>query len=178
MFAVLRQRLARRWFGDGVAGAMALSLATWAGGKLAEGIRHEPELLDVSHLKPGETYTILTRPAPTPRERQLMKKRAAAQAKLARATRSTRAQRRTARAIARAIRKADKARAGSAAWHEHTLRAELLEQRYDTLSAHTPRQQRLIDTLEGIQSELQAEQDAHLAKARKKVRPPRRRIWQ
>jgi hypothetical protein len=56
-------------------------------------------------------------------------------------------------------------------------RAVKLEQRFDVLVAHTARQQRLIDTLTTLEAELQAEQDAHLAQARKKAPAPRRRVW-
>jgi hypothetical protein len=154
-----------------------LSLAGWAWRKLAEGVRHDPELLDVSTLKPGETYTITTRPAPSRRERKLAKKTGAAQAKVDKATRTTRSQRGTARALDRARRKAAKATTGSAAHMEQTQRAAKLETRYDVLVAHTERQQRLIDTLTTLQAELQAEQDARLVKARKKAPHPRRRVW-
>jgi predicted lipid-binding transport protein (Tim44 family) len=177
MFAALRQRLARRWFGDGMAGAVGLSLVGWAWRKAAEAVRHEPELLDVSTLKAGETYTITTRPAPSRRERKLAKKTAAARSKVAKATRTTRAQRSTARALAKAQRKVAKATSGSATHIEQSQRAGRLEQRYDALVAHTARQQRLIDTLTTLQAELQAEQDAHLARARKKASAPRRRTW-
>ena len=177
MFAALRQRLARRWFGDGMAGAVGMSLVGWAWKKAAEAVRHEPELLDVSTLKAGETYTIITRPAPSRRERRLAKKASAAQSKVDKATRTTRAQRGTARALSRAQKKATKAKPGSASHLEQTQRAAKLEQRYEALVAHTARQQRLIATLTELQAELQAEQDAHLVKARKKAPGPRRRIW-
>jgi predicted lipid-binding transport protein (Tim44 family) len=177
MFAALRQRLLRRWFGEGMAGAVGLSLAGWAWRKLADGVRHEPELLDVSTLKAGETYTITTRPAPSRRERKIAKKTRAAQIKVDKATRTTRAQRSTARSLSRAQRKAGKAKDGSAAKLQQIQRATVLEQRYQVLAAHTARQQRLIDTLTTLEAELRAEQEARLAEARKKVPGPRRRVW-
>jgi hypothetical protein len=177
MFASLRRKLTQRLFGEGLAGAVGLSVAGWTWRKLVEGVRHEPELLDVSTLKAGETYTITTRPAPSRREAKLAKKTKSAQAKVDKATRTTRAQRSTARALSRAQRKATKAKVGSAAQLQQAQRAVTLEQRYETLVSHTARQQRLIDTLSTLQAELQAEQDAHLAKARQKVPAPRRKIW-
>jgi len=177
MFAALRQRLFRRWFGEGMAGAVGLSVAGWAWRKLADGVRHEPELLDISTLKAGETYTITTRPAPSRRERKLAKETEVAQAKVDKATRTTRAQRSTARSLTRARRKAHKAKDGSAARIQQTQRAAVLEERYGALVAHTARQQRLIDTFTTLEAELRAEQDARLAEARKKVPGPRRRVW-
>jgi predicted lipid-binding transport protein (Tim44 family) len=177
MVAVLRQRLARRWFGEGMAGAVAMSVAGYAWRKLSEGVRRDPELLDVSTLKPGETYTISTRPAPSRRERKLAKKTGTARAKVQKATRTTRAQRGTARALDRAQRKAGRAQVGSVAHMEQSQRADKLEQRYQLLVAHTARQQRLIDSLATLEAELQAEQDARLAKARRKAPRPRRRVW-
>ncbi len=178
MFAALRQRLIQRWFGDGLAGAMFLALGGWAWRQFREGLRHEPELLDVSTLKPGETYTITTRPAPSRRERKIAKRADAARTKAERATRTTRAQRKTGRALERARRKAGKAKPGSVAQTEQSARVSVLEQRAAALGAYTAKQQRLVDNLATLEAELRAEQDARLAAARKHVPPARRRTWQ
>ena len=65
MAGMIRTRIVHRVFGDGFSGVVASSVVTWGLAKVGEGIRKEDEVIDVSRLRVGETYKVMTRPAPT-----------------------------------------------------------------------------------------------------------------
>lgn len=88
MPSLIRQRILSRWLGDGLSGALGASLIGWGVGKIREGLRRQPEVLDVSRLVPGETYTIVTLPPPRRRERKLAKRVKRAERKAGRALRA------------------------------------------------------------------------------------------
>src|SRR3954452_21187285 len=114
MTAVIRTKILQRYFGEGVTGFVATAGATWGLAKLREGFGVDDEVIDVSRLRIGETYSIVTRPAPTRAERKLAVKSARASERAHKATRPTGAEKRTARALERAQYKAAKAPEGSA----------------------------------------------------------------
>ncbi|MCC6225268.1 MAG: hypothetical protein IT195_02525 [Microthrixaceae bacterium] len=132
MVPLLRDRLVSRWLGGGFTGALGAGVIGWGLRKLREGLRREPELLDVSKLVPGETYTITTKPAPRRRERKLA---------------------------------------------QRVVKAERKARRAGRVTTPTPRGQRRLAELDSARSNLQAAQDASLAKARRKAPPTRRRTF-
>jgi hypothetical protein len=175
--AVIRTRILRRYFGDGFSGVVATTVVTWGLSKLREGLRHEDEVIDVSRLRVGETYSIVTRPAPTRAERKLAVKSAKASERAHKATRPTSSERRTARALERAQRKAAKARPGSPKAAKRRAEAAKLETRYAKATARTPKQLLYVERAEAAQREYEAARTESLAKARRKARPPRQRVW-
>src|SRR3954452_24822175 len=114
MTAVIRTKILQRYFGEGVTGFVATAGATWGLAKLREGFGVDDEVIDVSRLRVGETYSIVTRPAPTRAERRLAVKSARASSKAHKATRPTSSDRRLARSLERAQKKVAKAPEGSA----------------------------------------------------------------
>ena len=177
MAGVLRTQLLRRVFGDGPGGVAGAAVASWGLSKVAEGIRRDEQVLDVSKLRVGETYTIVTRPAPTRRERKLAKRARRADRKATAATKPHRAQRRTAARLEKVQRRAAKADPTSTRGAKLAAAERDLEMRYQRLSAHTPKQRQLLARREAWVSALEAERAASLAKARRKARPPRRKVW-
>jgi hypothetical protein len=177
MAGVVRTQVLRRVFGSGATGAIGAGVASWALDRLSEGIRHDAELLDVSKLRVGETYTVATRPAPTRRERKLASRLDAAERRVRAATKPTGPQRRAARALERAQRKAAKARPGSPKAERLGAEADALEARYRQVSRRTPKQARVIAERDAVRAQYEAEQAKSLAAARRSARPPRRRTW-
>ena len=177
MTAVIRTRALRRVFGDGFSGMVASSLVTWGITKLGEGLRHDDEVIDVSNLRVGETYTVVTRPAPTRAERKLAVKAAKASERAHKATRPSGDERRTARSLERVQKKLAKVRVDSSKAAKLRAESAKLEARYAKATARTPKQQAFVAKAEAAQREYEAAREASLAKARRKARPPRKRVW-
>ena len=177
MREVIRTRILRRWFGDGFGGFIATSIATWAFAQLREGISKKDEVIDVSQLRVGETYTVMTRPPPTRAERKLAVKSAKASERMHKATRPTSSERRTARELEKVQRKLAKAPAGSSKAARLRSESGRIEARYAKATAHTPRQRAYVEKAEAAQLAYEEARAASLAKARRKARPPRRRVW-
>jgi len=108
MASIIRTRVLSRVFGEGVGGVVSVALASWAIDKVREGIGSDPELLDVSQLKAGETYTIVTRPAPTRAERKLESQRSALDRASRKASRQSGSQRRSERRANTAVKRSNK----------------------------------------------------------------------
>jgi hypothetical protein len=178
MAAVIRTRIARRFFGEGMGGVVASSLVSWGLAKLGEGLRHEEEVLDVSKLRVGETYTIVTRPAPTREERKLAVRSAKADEKARKAERPTAAQRRTARSLERAQRKANRTKPHTRRGERRRRQANELEVRYRREAERTPRQRELRARADAAQAAYEAARGHSLERSRRKARPERRRVWQ
>ncbi len=106
MASIIRTRVLSRVFGEGVTGVVGVAVASWAIDKVREGIGSDPELLDISQLKAGETYTIVTRPAPSRRERKLATDYAKLAKASASATRLTGPQRKAEKAATKAVDRA------------------------------------------------------------------------
>lgn len=108
MASIVRTRVLSRVFGEGVTGVVGVAVASWAIDKVREGIGSDPELLDISQLKAGETYTIVTRPAPSRRERKLAIDHAKLTKASAKAVRLSGSQRKAGRAATKAVDRAAK----------------------------------------------------------------------
>jgi hypothetical protein len=175
--AVIRTRLLRRTFGDGFGGVVASAVVTWGVKKLREGLAPGDEVIDVSTLRVGETYSIVTRPAPSRSERKLAAKSAKASRLAHKATRPGAGERRTARDIERVQRKLARATAGSRKARRLQAESAKLEARYARATARTPRQRAYVARAEEAQLAYETAREASLHKARRKARAPRKRVW-
>ncbi len=174
MGAVIRARILQRVFGGGPAGLAAVAAFRWGWQKFREG--RQPDVLAVSTLKPGETYTVVTRPAPGRKERTLAKRSAALHERLEKASRPTRAQRKADRNYRKAERKAVRAKAGSAREERWARRARTLASEQARLSQPSRRQRALERKAAQADERLDAVRQRTLAKARRGTRRTRRRF--
>jgi hypothetical protein len=174
---VARTQILRRVFGGGTTGAIGAAVASWAVDHLSDGIRHRDELLDISTLRVGETYTVVTRPAPTRRERKLASRLETAERRARAATKPTGPQRRAARSLVRAQRRGAMARPDSPKALRLQAEADTLEDRYRRIARRTPRQLRVIAERDAVRAQYESERARALAAARRSARPPRRRTW-
>ena len=134
----LLRRVLVRLYGDGLAGWAASIVAERSIAALRASTQKEPELLDVSRLRPGETYLVTTRPAPRRKERQLAAASEKAHARLEKAERPSRKLRRTSRRLRIAKRRLARTRAGSR--RERKATAVVLQ-----LANHVERQKALLE---------------------------------
>jgi hypothetical protein len=164
-----------RFYGDGVAGWAATLVAARAVGALRSATRREPELLDVSSLRPGESYVVTTRPAPDRKERRLIEASAKAQSRLDRAEHPSRKLRKAERELRVAERRLARTRAGSR--RERKATAVLLEsaRRVDALRVPSRKVRKRRAELASADGALSVRREKALAQAQKRVRPARRR---
>jgi hypothetical protein len=173
MGAVIRARILTKVLGGGPAGLAGAAALRWGWQKLREG--REEEVLAVSRLKPGETYTVVTRPAPRRQERKLAKRSSALHDQLDKVRRPTRKQRKAARSFEKAERKALKARPGSARESKWAQRARGAAAWQGVLAAPSRRQRSLERKAALVDSRLDEVRSAAIARSRKGIRRIRRR---
>jgi hypothetical protein len=173
MAGVIRSRLLTRLFGGGPGAVAGAAVVSWGLRKVREG--RQPEVLNVSRLVPGETYTVGTRPAPDRKERRLAKRSARLHRRLEKELRPTRAQRRADRRFRRFERKAVRADAGSAAEAKWARRARGVATWRMALSTPTKRQRSLERKASSVDQALEKRRQKALARSRKHTRTVRRR---
>lgn len=174
MGAVIRARILQRVLGGGPAGLAAAAAFRWGWEKYKEGKR--PDVLAVSTLKPGETYTVVTRPAPGRKERKLAKRSAAVHERLEKASRPTRAQKKADRGYRKAERKALRAKAGSSKEARWARRAREMAEEQARLSQPTRRQRALERKAAEVDQRLEAVRTRTITKAQRGTRSTRRRF--
>jgi len=174
MAAVIRARILTKVLGGGPAGLAGAAALRWGWEKLRED--REEEVLAISRLKPGETYTVVTRPAPTRKERKLAERSLDLHERLDKASRPKRAQRKADRAYRRAERKALRAKPGSAREAKWARRARGIAAWQATLASPSKRQRALERKVGAVDSRLVEVRAAALGKARKGTRRTRRRF--
>jgi len=172
---LLRQRTLAKLFGDGLTGAAAAAAFGWFIDQARDAARKDPERLDVSQLRPGETYLVTTRPAMNRAERRLDQQASKLSARVERDARPSRAARRTARRLAKGQRRLDSATPGSRRAAKRQVRVDVLGSRVNRQVALTQRQRRRADQSDDISRQRAELRDRSIESARKKARPPRSR---
>lgn len=174
MAAIIRTKILTKVFGGGAGGVIGAAAVSFAMKQLRQ--RDEPEVLDVSKLVPGESYSVVTRPAPTRKVRKLEKKAAKVESRLAAELAPTRQQRRAERELKVATRKAAKAKADTRRYRKWATRAAAASQRRAALAAPTSRQRKLERRAAALEVAVAAKKAAQLEKSRKGTRIVRRRF--
>ncbi len=174
MAAIIRTKILTKVFGGGAGGVVGAAAVSFAMKQLRQ--HDDPEVLDVSKLVPGETYTVVTRPAPTRKVRKLEKKASKAESRLSAELAPTRQQRRAERELKVATRKAAKAKADTRRYRKSATRAEAASRRRAALAAPTSRQRKLERRAAALEVALAAKRTAQLEKAAKGTRTVRRRF--
>jgi hypothetical protein len=160
-------------YGQGIAGFIATAVAERALDELRASATRQPEMLDVSRLRPGETYTVTTRPAPSAKERKLLDASAKAHAKLDKAERPTRSQRAAERRLRKAERGLRKAKTGSRRERQATAEVRRLAARLDRSRRPGRKARKLRNEVARVDAALASVSDAAMAKAQGRSRPPR-----
>ncbi len=171
----LVRRVMTRLYGDGVAGWAATVAADRSIAALRASARKEPELLDVSSLRAGETYTVTTRPAATRKERRLVDASTKVHARLEKAERPSRKLRKTERRLRVAERQLARTRAGSRRERKATAAALQLAREVEALKVPSKKVRKLRAEVASMDGALALRREKVMAKAKKGARPVRRR---
>jgi hypothetical protein len=166
-----------RLYGDGVAGWAASTVADRSMAALLASARKEPELLDVSRLRPGESYVVTTRPAPRRKERKLVAASAKAHARLEKAERPARKLRKTERRLRVAERRLARTRSGSRRERKGTAVVLELAKEVEALKVPSRKVNKLRSRVASVDGALALTRDKVMAKAQKGARPARRRLF-
>ncbi len=133
--------------------------------------------IPVSHvrLRPGESYTVVARPAPTRSERKLARRKKALQAQERQLGAPTRRQRRLARKLRASQRRVDHRRVGTRR-HAAAVATEAVRgARFDAAMEPTRKQTAVRDELRKVSDELDAVRGSRFAAVREKRRIAGRR---
>jgi hypothetical protein len=168
-------RLLMRLYGDGLAGWAAAIVADRSIAALRGSTRKEPELLDVSRLRAGESYVVTTRPAPRRKEQQLLVASAKAHARLDKAERPSRRLRKAERRLRKAERRLARTRSGSRRERKAAGIVLGLSKQVDGLKVPSRKVRKRRAEVAAIDRELATRQDKVMARAHKRARPLRRR---
>lgn len=168
-------------FGDGFGADLAARGIVYLGDEVRDALDRDDLPVTTVKLQPGETYSVIARPAPTRRERKLASTDKAARARLHKASKPTRAQLRAARKLERAQKRLDRATPGSRRWRRRRAKERRLGERFDRLIAPSKKQSKRRQAAESAAAELRAERAANFDRARsklsKKARRPSRRVY-
>jgi hypothetical protein len=177
MRPALRQRIIARIYGDGFGAFVAATATDRALTHLRHAVHKPPETLDVSKLIPGETYVVTTRPAPRRKERKLEREALEARARFDQASRPSRSTVRLERRLARVARRVESSAPGSR--RQARAAAELMkgERQLEARLRPSSKTVRLGAAAAVAEARLAREQARMAAKARKRARAPRRRVW-
>ena len=170
MFETVRDLVVRKTFGGGIQGTLAEKGIDWLNDEVRAAVRHEPEMLERVNLRPGDTYTVIARPADTKAQRRLAERAEALRATEAKLSRTSARQRRAARKLARAQKKLDRSRVGS----RRHLRAKAIEaeraKRFDRLMAPSKKLARTRSELTAVTTELERSRARSFSAARGRAR--------
>lgn len=168
----LRSRALVTLFGGGLGGTAAQAAVEWLSKEVAAALGRTPEVLDVSRLEPGETYTVTVRPPLTAAERTARARREKLSRKLGDSTRPGRSTLRTARKLAKTQRRLDRRRLTRRTRARLERRERALGERFDRVTALSPKQERMAGEIARLDADIEQLRAASLESVRRR---PRRR---
>jgi hypothetical protein len=142
--------------GDGLAAEIAGRASAYLVDEARKAVDRDEIPVTSVRLQPGERFTVVARPAPTRRERQLAKRKAALQAQQRRNGAPTRRQRRAARKLRAAQRRLDRRKVGTRRHARAAAREATLGARFDRVTAPTRKQVAVDAELARVSAELDA----------------------
>lgn len=140
--------------GDGIGAEVAGRASAYLVDEARKAVERDEVPVTSVRLRPGETFTVLARPAPTRSERRLAARKATLQQTDRRLSRPTRRQRRSARHLRRLQRRLDRRRPGTRRHATAVAREAVAGARFDRVMAPTKRQRRVHQDLERVSTEL------------------------
>lgn len=178
MLAFLRLKALQRIFGEGPSAAMGAAILSSVLHRVSSAVTSDTERLDTAHLRPGEKYTVMTRPPYSREERKARARRDKLAASYASATKPSRAARKIAKKHASAQRKVDRTDPKSPKWDARAAEANRFVDRYEAATAPSAKAKRIAKSLAEAEIAVDAARGRTLAKASSKrravqKRPPR-----
>jgi len=170
----------RRIFGDGFEADLAHRGVDRLNTELRQSFRRAPEQLTGIRLHPGESYTVVARPAPTRQERRVAKVERAAFQRHRAASRPTARQLSVAHKLERAQRRLATAKVGSRRHRRAVATEAQLGAIFDRRMKPSARQERAASDYEAAATELTSLRSASYERARTRRRRgsgPRVRVF-
>lgn len=161
--------------GDGFGAEVAGRASAYLVDEARKAVERDEVPVSNVRIRPGETFTVVARPAPTRQERRLAKRKAALQEADRRLGRSTARQRRSARRLRREQRHLDRRRPGTRRHARAAARESLAGARFDRVMVPTRKQRAVHADLERVTAELDDLRDRRFAAVRSRRRLDRRR---
>lgn len=172
VLAKLLAQLFGEGFGADIAGRGVVYLADGA----RSALRKDEERLTRTRLRPGDTYTVVTRPRPTRRERKLATATRAVEQRYRHASRPSRSQFRAASKLSKTQRRLGQARPGSRRHARLERRERRRGDRFDHVMRPTRKQLKLARAVTALESQLAVERERNLATVRDTGRRRRTRV--
>ena len=154
--------------GDGLGAEVAGRASVYLVDEARKAVDRDEVPVSQVRLRPGETYTVLARPAPTRRERQLARRKAALADRTREMERPTRRQRRAARRLRSSQRRLDRRRVGTARHARAAAREARRGASFDRVMEPGRRLVAVRQELDQVSHELDAVRSARFGAARRK----------
>ncbi len=161
-------RLVARLLGDGLAADITGRASVYLVDEARKAVDRDEVPVAKVRLRPGESYTVLARPAPTKRERKLAARKAALQKQDLLLGRPTRRQRRAARKLRSAQRRLDHRKLGTRRHARAAAREAVRGERFDRAMTPTRKQVAVHEQLELVAGELDGLRAERFAAVRRK----------
>ncbi len=166
-------------FGDGFAADLAGRGTAFLAAEAGKAVRRDDERVTRVRLSPGETYTVVARPAATRRQRKLAAQQSSLLKKYLSLTQPSRSQLRLARKLARAQRRLDRTSPDSRRYHKRVTSEGRLGLEFDRKMRPSRREQKVATQLDAVTRELDSLRNVQMARtsAGQKRRRPRVTIY-
>ncbi|UDY36404.1 hypothetical protein [Dermatobacter hominis] len=154
--------------GDGFAADVAGRASVYLVDEARKAVDRDEIPVSNVRLRPGESFTVVARPAPTRQERALAKRKASLQSQDRHLAAPTRRQRRAARKLRAAQRRLDRRRVGTRRHASAAAREAVRGARFDRLMAPSRKQVAVHDELERVSTELDVVRAERFAAVRRR----------
>lgn len=166
LWSLVWARSVSHLLGDGIGAEVAGRASAYLVDEARKAVEREEIPVSTVRLRPGESYTVVARPAPTRSERRLSKRKAALQEADRRFGRSTRRQRRVARELRSVQRRVDHRRPGTRRHARALAREAVVGVRFDRAMTPTKKHRAVRRELERVSGELDGLRDRRFAEVR------------
>lgn len=160
----------RKVFGAGFSADIATRGVSYLTAETIRAIRNEDEFVTRQRLQPGETYTVIARPAPSRHERKLARAENKLRKQYESLSAPSRQQKRVAKELSSAQRATDRAKPGSKKYAKAIRREEQLGIKFDRAYRPSPKLMKVAAAYTKVSSELAHERDTRFQAAHRKNR--------
>jgi hypothetical protein len=174
MWAWLWAQLVSKALGDGFGAEIAGRASVYLVDEARKAVDKEPEPVTGVRLRPGESFTVTARPAPTREQRKLAAAQRSLRERDRRLNRPSRRQLRAARSLRRRQRRLDRRHAGTRRYDRAAAKERAAGERFDRVMRPTRRQAAVRSELDAVTRRLDDSRSGSMAKVRARTGRGRR----
>lgn len=167
-WAWLWAMIVKKALGDGFGAEVAGRASVYLVDEARKAVDRDETPVSNVRLRPGESYTVVARPAPSKQERKLAKRKAALQSRERQMSAATRRQRRSARRLRSAQHQLDRRRTGTRRHAAAAAREAREGERFDRVMEPSRQLVAVRGELERVSTELDDVRSRRFAAARSK----------